>query len=317
MTRLTPAGNPAGRFSAEQYATLDAVFAAAAPLTPGEVEALIEALGTLDVFCQLNGLAATELTPPELSDRFHAIASAADELLQKLGVADMPKQIRNGLEYFARQDAMKNVGGFPNHPPKIIPVPSDEEYSLTRFYEDRQLQQDIEGVFQIREWARQAEAANKLASRRTNKTSTEAARAREDLINSNMGKGPEFDICNKIFEIWDEVLRRPLKTSVRSSDRAASGPLIRFTTSCLKLLGVKSLESNAARRRAIKQRRIDEAVRNRVIDEAISGVIDKAAPVIDDATRRRVLEGRMTEDATTVTEHAIRQRARRYRARSK
>ena len=237
MARLTPAGNPAGLFSAEQYAALDSVFAAAAPLTPGDIEALIGELGDLDKYVQLNGLAATEFTPSELSLRFHAIASVADELLQKLGITDvMPHQIRNGLEYFAKQDAMKNAGSFSNHPSKFIHVPCNEECSFTRFYEDRQLQQNIEGILQIREWARQAKEVAKRASKR--KGEEEGTRAMDELVLTGLRKGSEFDICNKIFEIWIRILGRPLSTSVRSSDGAVGGKVIRFTEKCLKLLGL-------------------------------------------------------------------------------
>jgi len=66
MARVTPAGNPAGRFLAEQYANLDRVFAEAAPLTPDKVDAFISALGKLDTYIQLNSLAAEDLTASDL-----------------------------------------------------------------------------------------------------------------------------------------------------------------------------------------------------------------------------------------------------------
>ena len=118
---------------------------------------------------------------------------------------------------------MKSAGGFPNHPSKIIHIPFNEECSFTRFYEDRQLQQNIEGILQIREWARQAKEAAKRASKRKGKE--EGTREMDELARSGMQKGLEFDICNKIFEIWIRILGRPLSTSVRSSDGAVGEKL--------------------------------------------------------------------------------------------
>jgi len=156
MARFTPAGNPAGRFLAGQYADLDRVFAAAAPLTPCEVDALIWALGELDSYVQINSLAAEDLTASKLFLKFHAIARAADELLQKLGIAEdmgylsLPEQIRYGLKHFAEEEAKKMVGGFPNHPPETRrTVVDDEEVCYTVFHAERQLQQNIEGISQL------------------------------------------------------------------------------------------------------------------------------------------------------------------------
>src|SRR3954453_3855264 len=132
MTNLTPAGNPVGRFSAEQYAALDQVFAAAAPLEPDKTDALIWALGELDAYVQLNGLAAEELTASELFRRFRDIERTLNDLLQKLGIAkdmgdlSLPEQIRNGLKHFAEEEA-KKVGGFPDHPPEIRRTIVDDE----------------------------------------------------------------------------------------------------------------------------------------------------------------------------------------------
>ena len=253
MADLTPAGNPVGRFSAEQHAALDRVFAAAEPLEPDKIDALIWALGELDRYVQLNGLAATELTPSELSIKFRAIASAAEELLQKLAITEVPwKQIRGILEHFAREAAKKNAGGFPNYPPKIIRIPNNEEYNFVRFYEDRQLQQNIEGIVQICEWARQAEEAAKGARRATKyarKDPKEGTHAKGEIVHLNVRKGSKIDTYEEIFETWVGILEKPLGTSTRSSDGAASGPLIRFTTSCLELLGLPRLTPEAIRAR--------------------------------------------------------------------
>lgn len=141
----------------------------------------------------------------------------------------------------------------------------------------------------------------------------------EELINSSMSKWEESAICNLIFDIWVKVLERQLSTSVSSRDRTASGPLIRFATSCSDMFGIGS-ESKTKRKKAAKQRLIEDAKRNRVIEEIASGVIDAAAPAIDDATKRRVIDdlvkGRKTGDVPRITVHAIRQRARRYHTRS-
>jgi len=232
MARFTPAGNPAGRFLAGQYADLDRVFAAAAPLTPCEVDALIWALGELDTYVQLNSLAAGDLTPSKLSRRFRDIERTAKELLQKLGGAEdigylsLPEQIRYGLKHFAEEEAKKVVGGFPNHPPETRrTVVDDEEVCYTVFHAERQIQQNIEGISQLSRWARQAKAENKLASSREGKDSEEAERASQELARSGMKKGRKIKICEEIFEIWAGFLEKPLRTSTRSSDGEPSGPL--------------------------------------------------------------------------------------------
>src|SRR4051812_21669895 len=98
-------------------------------------------------------------------------------------------------------------------------------------------------------WARQAKAENKLASSREGKDSEEAERARQELVRSGMKKGREIEICEEIFEIWAGFLEKPLRTSIRSSDGEPSGPLIRFTTSCLNLVGLTGLSGHAIRQR--------------------------------------------------------------------
>ena len=265
MARFTPAGNPAGRFPAESHAALDEVFAAAAPLASGEVdipnssekmsraEALIRALGELDKHVQLNSIIAGDLPASELCLKYHAIVAAAKKLLQKLeisggaGSLGMPEQVRKGLENFAEQEAM-GMGGFENHPPQIHRNPFDEEDYFTDFHPERQLQQNIEGIAQLLGLARQAEELAERVSKCVDKDSKEAARAREEFALSNLGKGMKFDICEGIFEIWIRILERPLRTSVRK--KVASGPLVRFTTSCLALLGYEPLTPSAIRARA-------------------------------------------------------------------
>ena len=259
MARVTPAGNPAGRFSPEQYTALDRVFAAAfdaaaslpsdqveIPNIPGKMsrsDALVLALGELDLYVQSNSLVAGDFTASKLSKKFHAIASAADKLLRTLeitedaGLLSLPEQIRYGFKYFAEKEA-EEFGGFSNHPPEIRrTVVDDEEVCYKVFHPERQLQQNIEGISQLLRWARQAEKENKLASKRTGKGSEEAARAMEELAYSNMQVRPEVNIYYYICDIWVGVLDRPLSTSVRQ--RKAAGPLIEFTTACLELVGVR------------------------------------------------------------------------------
>ena len=136
------------------------------------------------------------------------------------------KQILRSLEYFAEQEAEK-AGGFPDYPPETTRVRwGDEEYSWTNYRQGEKLQQSIQGVISISRWARQAEEETKLASRRAGKGSKEAARAMEELVHFNIGKGPEFDICNEIFDIWvatlaGEFFARPLAVAIARF----SGPL--------------------------------------------------------------------------------------------
>jgi len=274
MARLTPAGNPAGKFPPDKDAALDAVFAAAKPFNPGEVaicvdggemsasraDALIWALSKLDTHAQLNHLADAELVPNKLSLRFHAIAVAADELLKKLGANrnaarfGVPDQIREGLKRFAEQEAMER-GGFLNHPPEIDSwILDGEEIRRSEFHEDRQLQDNIDGVFQIRRWARQAEEVAKRKQKRRSTDSDQAAYAA-------MEKGPEFPIYDEIFEIWEKALGNPVRSSV-SSDGNVSGPLICFTNSCLELMGYSAPRSSKAVRAQARRYKLGLAKRD-------------------------------------------------------
>ena len=249
MSRLTLGGNPAGQFPPCKDAALDAVFATAKPFDPGEVpirvdgeeifapraDALVWALGELETHARLNRLADAELVPTGLRKRFHAIAAAADKLLKALkadrnaarfGVSE---QIREGLKHFAEQDA-REAGGFLNHQPESGSVIFEgEEITLTEFHEDRQLQDNIEGVFQISRWARQAEALARLEQKGRPGSTT------SDQSYAVVGKGPQFDVCEELFEIWKNILGRPLRT-FKTSTGTPSGPLIEFGTKCLSLL---------------------------------------------------------------------------------
>lgn len=256
MDHLTPAGNPAARFPPEKHVALDAVFAAAEPFLPGEValrglrgadgmplmgrraDALVWALDELRPWAVLNILSDADLVPSKLFKRFHAIAAAADNLLNTLGATEnearfgLPDQIRSGLQYFAALEA-KKTAGFLNHPPEMIRVTGDDEQ--LSFHVDRQLQQNIEGLFQIRRWARQAEDSAKAASR------NEDSESIQQFSSAGLEKWPEFDVCDGIFCIWEKELGRPIRTSVQkpggNSDQKVTGPLIRFTECCLNLLG--------------------------------------------------------------------------------
>jgi hypothetical protein len=96
MARLTSAGNPAGQFPPEKYDALDAVFAAAGLC---DSRALVLALNDVNVRFNLNLLAGSEQVPSKLVLTFHAIAAAAEELIQKLGAVEgaarfgLPEQI--------------------------------------------------------------------------------------------------------------------------------------------------------------------------------------------------------------------------------
>lgn len=258
-----PDGNPGGRFPPEKYAALAAVLAAAKPFNPGEVaicvdgretsvsraDALIWALGKLDTHAQLNHLADSEQVPNKLSRRFHAIAAAAHALLKKLGADQnaarfgVPEQIREGLKLFAEQEATER-GGFRNHPPEIDSAIFDgEEIKRREFHEDRQFQDNIEGIFQIRSWARQAKA---LAKRQQKGGGYEPAYA-------VMEKGPEFEICDEIFEIWEKVLGKRISATVDPIDGTPSGPLIDFTHRCLELLGQITPSTDHAIRERIRR----------------------------------------------------------------
>jgi hypothetical protein len=225
---------------------------------PGEgrmtgVEGLVWALGKLDQHFQRNRLnyKKNEKPPGELADKLGVAARALDKVVQALELKEdvvrfgLPRQPRAGLTYFARQEAMR-TGGFPDHPPESDRITlGGEEFIFPELHEDRQLDQNIRGLFEIRRWLRQAEAVAKRASGR-NVSPKEAECAQEELALSGMERGWEFDICDEIFEIWAKILGRPMRVSI-SRARKPTGPLIRFTQCCLKLIDHAPLSPGAIR----------------------------------------------------------------------
>lgn len=199
MTRLTPAGNPAGYFSAFQYSTVDAVFDAVGDLPPGKIAirgrngrmqkvtrsyALVWELNKIRQHSTINTQANSDLSPAGLRLKFHAIVSAADELLQKLGATPqsprhgLSEQVREGLKFSAEHDpsAYDFLGD---------PAEHDAE---------QQVHDAIGGIFRIRRWAAEAERLTQDA------VGKKAAPAAVDLLaGAGMEKGGQFDICVEIF----------------------------------------------------------------------------------------------------------------------
>ena len=219
---VTPAGNPAGRFPADKHAALDAVFAEAAPLTPGEVEipdtpgkmsradALVWALGELDSYSQINRhnykdkektKSENRKTASELAAMWGIAAGALDKIIQAFEAKentarfDLPEQIRDSLMHFARQEASRS-GGFLNYPLEIDRIILDgKELSVTEFHEVRQLDQNIEGLFQLRRWARQAECSGGACEACTEQRRyprDEASRERTGALGHGDGIGIQY-----------------------------------------------------------------------------------------------------------------------------
>jgi hypothetical protein len=220
LNSLTTAGNPAGEFPPDKHAALDAVFTAAGDC---DADALVYALGELRLHFQLNLLAKPELVLSKLALQFHAIGAAANDLIKKLKAVEtaarfgLPEQIREGLKTSADREA----GGTEN----------------VEFDADTELQDSIRGIFQIRRWATDAK---------------KSTRGPNWLARAEFEKGPTFDICDEIFEIWSEVLKKPLKASNTSGQ--VHGPLIDFAVCCLELLDHDPIKPGGIRGRLRRYR---------------------------------------------------------------
>jgi hypothetical protein len=135
-------------------------------------------------------------------------------------------------------------GGFLNHPPEIESLIFEgDEIRRSEFHEDRQLHDAIEGIFQIRSWARQAKALA-VAGKAGDPTGSES------LAYAGLQKGPDFKIEYEIFEIWKRVLEKKIRFSINFNTQEVSGPLIDFALCCLQLLGAKPQGAAAIRAHA-------------------------------------------------------------------
>jgi hypothetical protein len=256
-----------GRFSSE---ALQPVRDAAVPIPVGEIEeedlslgpgtkrymprweALVRRLELLAGMAEIN-LQINENSPSVHSKALHAIAAAAEQLLEKLGAGEagdseiVPRQIRHSLQHEAATYA-EGIGGFPNHPPVQRQI-GDHEF--LDYCADRELHDNIRAVAQIVAWAKQARERAKGQVGRHNVGMLLAAGPDEDPWTGN----PINDALNGVCRIWREVLGRTISTSLDAIDGTAGGPLIRFSLACLNLLEVRdlgrkgSLSSNAVRKR--------------------------------------------------------------------
>jgi hypothetical protein len=264
-----------GRFPSEK---ITPVIEAAAPIPPGTIqgldgvtgcraEAIVRRLEWLDTSIKMDQQHEGDRSPSGLKKKFHAIAAAANKLLEALEVnenadpAAMSRQVYNALRWYADQEA-ELIGGFSNHPP--IRQPADDGASV-EFNGDRQLEDNVEGVRQVRDWARQAE---KLARSRVERP--------EDI-------GPGFEVIGMepwtenlvndalagILDIWTQVLGREIHTAVHKAgdnEGEAYGQLIQFALASLRALGIvegrdgKELGTEAVRARI---QRIEAARRKR------------------------------------------------------
>jgi hypothetical protein len=154
----------------------------------------------------------------QVEKRHHAIAVAADQLLDALQVP-------------AYQDEaeLESQIAFPLR--AII-----EEHSYADG--DTRLYDAIESVALLRDAAREAEA---VAGANKGRSADHAARLRAELI----GMSPETidptdQALGAILGIWTGILGRKIQISFDPKNQRPSGPLIRFASACLESLGLQT-----------------------------------------------------------------------------
>jgi hypothetical protein len=264
---------PRRNFSPEE---MGRVLRAAAPLPPEPIDepdydtdgvrriprqqAIEERLGAISAFLAINAeRKSSDLSPSKLAKRFHAIAAAADVLLEALGQsAEPPTHIERALGRIADAEAAE-MGGFPHHPPL--------KWSgrFTDFWGRAQLRDNVAAVAQLRSWARRAENAAQ-AEPAASETETSDA----DALGFAPWDGDGIThAVDGILRIWTQVLGRDLNTGAVDGDGLAYGPLVEFSLACLGALGVtegrgKPLGQDAVRGRIRRRLAAYKAERQKI-----------------------------------------------------
>jgi hypothetical protein len=201
-------------------------------------------------------LKTQQSSPSVHAKSLHAIAAAAEQLLEKLGAgedgdgATVPRQIRHSLQHEAESHA-EGIGGFPRYPPVRRQI---RDHEFLDYCADRELQDNFRAVAQIAAWAKQARERTKKQIGRHDIGTLLAAGPDEDPWTED----PINDALSGVCRIWRDVLGRAISTSVNAQDQTAGGPLIRFSLACLELMNVRD--------RGRKELLTSDAVRKRIRD---------------------------------------------------
>jgi hypothetical protein len=188
-----------------------------------------------------------KLTPSDLTKRFHAIAAAADKLLD--AISESPIHVRDELGRAAESEIAKDEsmisteGGAPQNTP--LSWRAGTITSTDYVAGDIRFRNNVYAVAELRDWAK---LAKKEAQARV-KRNDGRNESRADLI-------VDTDAVGVILRIWEEVLQRELNTGIAVKlDGHAYGSQLEFLQACLAAVGItKPLTLDAIRGRVIRQR---------------------------------------------------------------
>lgn len=192
--------------------------------------ALEETLEAAAAWYALSRSSMEKPAPSKLRNRFKAIETAAQKLLEAVQLPDSgnPDDIPRHTLYLLRRRAEatgKRIGGFPNHP---ISQRGMEGNTYPDYHGIDQFRDVIEGVKFLRTWASEAKEI------KGSKVSKHKDR--------NKGDPALRDLIGNLVGIWIEVFEQEIATSVEGPEHPhageASGPFIQFLCACMEPLGV-------------------------------------------------------------------------------
>jgi hypothetical protein len=187
-----------------------------------EIEARLGSLSAVIIYSDER--ATAQHAPSGLAKRFHAIAAAAETLLEAIGPLTIPPtQIETVLMRIAERELSAR------YKPRIWKTGT---ITANDYGADIQFRSYVDGVRELGGWAGRAEAA---AQERTAGAGSEGDPFGIDRWDFD----PISEALDVIFRIWEHVLQRELNAGAVTKDEGvAYGQLLEFSLACLAAVGI-------------------------------------------------------------------------------